>query len=72
MKANKEIREMLEITGVKQWELAEKMGYTANYFVQKLRYELPEAEQERAKKYIIELAEGRKTLADYMKESREG
>jgi hypothetical protein len=59
MKANAKIREMIAISGVQQWEIAEKMGYTPNYFIQKLRFELPEAEQERAKKYIIELAEER-------------
>ncbi len=59
MKANQEIRDMLTRGGIKQWELAQKMGYTPNYFVLKMRTELPEAEKRRAMKSILEIIEGR-------------
>ena len=40
--ANKDIREALEKFGVKQWELAEKAGYSQSWFCALMRKELPE------------------------------
>ncbi len=44
-RANQDIRDALKKSNVKQWELAERFGLSANYFVMKLRKELPESEK---------------------------
>ena len=62
-KANKDIREALQKSGVKQWELAEKVGLSPNYFVTKLRRELSGEEKCRMFNFIAEILEERKVEA---------
>ena len=56
-KANQDIRMMLEKSGVRQWELADAAGFSANYFVMKLRKELPESEKLRMYALIQQIAD---------------
>ena len=58
-KANKDIREVLQKSGVKQWELAEKVGLSPNYFVTKLRRELSSEEKYRMFTLIQEIVDER-------------
>ena len=60
MKANQDIRMMLKASNVLQWELADKVGYSHNYFGAKLRHELPEDEKMKMFGYIREIADERK------------
>lgn len=39
--ANQEIRDALAKTGVRQWQLADAVGYADNYFCVKMRREFP-------------------------------
>ena len=41
MQANAEIRRAMGGAGVKQWQLAEFLGFNESYFSRKLRKELP-------------------------------
>ncbi len=50
-KANQDIRDALKISGVKLWELAEKVGLSPNYFSTKLRRELDD--DDKNKLFII-------------------
>ena len=50
-KANQDIRDALKISGVKLWELAEKVGLSPNYFSTKLRRELDD--DDKKKLFII-------------------
>jgi hypothetical protein len=42
---NQDIREALEKSSVKQWELAEKVGYTPSWFSVKMRHEFTSEEK---------------------------
>ena len=46
IKRNKEIREVLKQTGLKQWYLAELMGVSEQTLCRRLRVELPEEEKQ--------------------------
>ena len=59
-KANQDIRTALVRAGVKQWELADKVGYSHNYFGMKLRHELPSEEKYRMFTLIQEIIDERK------------
>lgn len=54
-KANEDIRIALGENGIKQWELAERIGYSSFYFSAKLRKELPKEEKEKVFIAIQEL-----------------
>ncbi len=54
-KANVEIREMIEKSGLKYWHIAAKLGISASYFSVKLRAELTDQEKEKIKQIIKEL-----------------
>lgn len=41
-KANEDIRETAKKCNVPQWKIAERLGYSEEYFCRKLRKELPE------------------------------
>ena len=56
-KKNQEIRMALKKSGVYQWELADKCNLSPNYFVTKLRKELPEEEKLKLLSLISEIAE---------------
>ena len=45
MQANTEIRRALGGAGIKQWQLAEFLGFSECYFSRKLRKELPPEEK---------------------------
>lgn len=55
--ANKDIREALKISGVRQWELADKMGYSCAWFSIKMRKELSQEEKEKCFALIQKIAE---------------
>lgn len=44
-KNNPEIREALRANGMKQWELAERLGISENTICRRLRRELPDEEK---------------------------
>ena len=56
-RANNDVKEALKKSGVRQWELAIKCGYSASHFVTKLRQELPEDEKLKMFSLIEEIAE---------------
>ncbi len=58
-KANKDIRLALEQSGVRQWELAERAGYSENHFIRKMRHELPSEEKYRMFTLIQEIIDER-------------
>ncbi|SFB86979.1 hypothetical protein [Butyrivibrio sp. YAB3001] len=55
--ANEVLKMALKESGVKQWELAKKCGYSSNYFCAKLREELPEKEKMKLFAFIQEIEE---------------
>lgn len=55
---NKVIRKVLKDSGMKQWELAEKLGISEFTLSRKLRNELPQEEQER----LLNLIRSRKVV----------
>lgn len=57
--ANQDIRDALYKSGVKQWELADKAGLSPNYFVIKLRHELPSEEKFKLFTLIQEIVDER-------------
>lgn len=57
LRANNDIRTALEKSGVKQWELAEKLGYNDSWFCVKMRKELTEREKLKCFSCIQEIAE---------------
>ena len=59
-RANADIRAAMKKSQVRQWELADKVGLTPNYFVIKLRHELPEDEKLKLFAMIQEIAEVKK------------
>lgn len=56
MIVNSEIRVKILTTGVKQWQIAEKMGIADTSLSRKLRYELSEKEKIKILAIIDELA----------------
>lgn len=54
--ANSEIRVQLLLTGLKQWEVAAKLGIGETSLSRKLRHELPETEKAKILAIIDELA----------------
>ena len=52
---NGEIKAKAKAARVYLWEIAEKLGITDNEFSRRLRYELPQDEQERIFRIIEEL-----------------
>ena len=53
---NLKIRDAARQSGVKLWQIAEKLGITDGNLSRRLRRELPDAEQERLVCIIAELA----------------
>lgn len=51
---NKDIREQLNKTGVRMWEVADKLGIYSSRLSEMMRYELPEEKKNEIMK-IIEL-----------------
>ena len=62
-KANNDIREALKKSGVKQWELADKLGVANTRLCEKLRHELSGEEKCRIFNLIAEILEERKVEA---------
>ena len=54
--ANEAIREKAKKSGVRLWEVAEKIGVADSTFCRKMRRELPEARQQLILRAIDELA----------------
>lgn len=54
--ANQDIRKALEESGIKQWELAERMGYSPSHFSTKMRHEFSSEEKLRCLSVIEEMA----------------
>ena len=54
---NIEIREALSKSGVKQWELAEKCGFSASWFTVKMRKEFSEEEKNKMLSLIKQMYE---------------
>lgn len=52
---NQEIRKSALKFGIKQWQIADKLGIREETFSRKLRYELPQDEKERILSIIEEL-----------------
>ena len=65
MKANQDIREMIESTGLFYWQVAYRYGLSDGNFSRLLRRELPRHKKERILGIISELAKerGRKDKA---------
>ena len=61
-KANKDIREALKKSGVKQWELADKYDMDNTRFCVKLRHELSSDEKLKLFTLIQEIADSRKEV----------
>lgn len=57
--ANEAIRQKVKVTGVKYWELAERIGVSDVTLCRQLRRELPEARQQLILRAIDELAESK-------------
>ena len=55
MKKNIDIRDLIEQSGVKYWEVAEALGITDGNFSRKLRKELSRKEKEVISNKILEL-----------------
>lgn len=55
---NKEIREHAAKSGVRLWQIAEKLGINDGNFSRKLRRELPQDEKEKILAIIDDLAKG--------------
>ena len=51
---NKIIRSTLKESNMKQWELADILGISEQTLVRRLRYEIPQEEQERIANLIME------------------
>ncbi len=56
---NQQIRAAAKASGVKLWEIAERLNINDGNFSRKLRRELPEAEQEQILAIIAEIAKER-------------
>ena len=56
MLENMKIREAAQNSGIKLWEIAERVGITDSNFSRKLRRELPEEEEARILAIIDEIA----------------
>ncbi len=56
LKTNKPVREAIKLTGLKQYEIANKLGFTEYGFSKRLRVELPKDEQRDLVKAIVSLA----------------
>ncbi len=55
---NKDIRLAVKETGVKMWQLADKMGIADTTLCRRLRKELPEEQKRRILEIVDELAKG--------------
>ena len=55
---NTDIREKAKASGLKLWQIADKLGITDGNFSRKLRKELSESEKSRVFEIITELVEG--------------
>ena len=55
---NTDIREKAKASGLKLWQIADKLGITDGNFSRKLRKELSESEKARVFEIIAELVEG--------------
>ena len=55
---NIDIRERAKASGLKLWQIADKLGVTDGTFSKKLRKELSESEKVRVFEIIAELVEG--------------
>ncbi len=55
---NQEIRQTAKKSGVKLWQIADKLGINDGNFSRKLRHELTEAERVNILNIIAELAKG--------------
>ena len=62
-KANKDIREALKRSGVKQWELADKCGILNTRLCEKLRHELSSEEKYKLFSLIQEIVSSREVGA---------
>ena len=58
-KTNADIRNTLEVLGVKQWELAAALGYNEAWFCKKLRHEIPDDVKEKYMTIIMDIAKER-------------
>ena len=56
VKKNEDVRQRMNSSGVFQWQLAEKYGYSEFHFSRLLRKELPETEKEELMKMIDEIS----------------
>lgn len=54
-KANEDIRKAIKESGIKYWELADRVGYSSSHFCVRLRKELPKEEKEKVLIAIQEL-----------------
>jgi len=54
--ANRDLKLYMAGKGIRQWQLARKAGYTAQYFSALLREELTEDKKAEYRNYIDELA----------------
>lgn len=57
--ANEAIREKAKESGVRLWEIAERIGVADSTFFRQMRRELPEARQQLILRAIDELAESK-------------
>ena len=58
-KANEDIRNTLQVLGVRQWELAAAVGVGEVTMVRKLRHELPDEVKEKYTTIIMDIAKER-------------
>lgn len=58
-RANEDIRTALEKSGVRQWELAEKIGYSASHFSLKMRKEFSSEDKVKAFTAIQDIVDER-------------
>lgn len=56
-RANQDIKEALEKSGVRQWELADRFGFSESGFCKRLRKELPSEEKFKLFSLIAQIME---------------
>ena len=54
---NTDIRAEIMNSGIKHWQIAEKLGIHEGHFSRKLRHELPDEDKEKIRAIIKELAQ---------------
>lgn len=61
-KANEDIRKAVKESNVTLWELSDKVGLSYNYFLMKLRHELPSQEKLKLYDCIQQIIDERKEV----------